>query len=62
MVNAPYHSIFMTGATEKLINEGLKGKELWSTDELAISVSNTEDGEHLFLCSAMRANLSRCRF
>ena len=48
MVNAPYHSIYMAGATEKLINQDLKGEELWTADELAISVFNTEDGKNIY--------------
>ena len=51
VVNAPYHSVYMAGANDKLCDEDLKGGELWTPDELAIPVFNTEDGEqfHIYL-------------
>ncbi|KAL4066936.1 hypothetical protein J3A83DRAFT_4165578 [Scleroderma citrinum] len=47
VVNAPYHSSYMSGATDKLCNEDLKGEELWTADELGIPVFNTEDGSDM---------------
>ncbi|KAI6129042.1 hypothetical protein EDD16DRAFT_1516096, partial [Pisolithus croceorrhizus] len=47
VVNAPYHSSYMSEATDKLCNEDLEGEELWAHDELAIPVFNTEDGSDM---------------
>ena len=47
VVNAPYHSSYLTSATDKLCNEDLGGEELWAPDELGIPVFNTEDGEYM---------------
>ncbi|KAJ7227399.1 fatty acid synthase [Mycena pura] len=47
VVGVPYHSTYLAGTTEKLITEDLKGEELWTVDELKISVFNTEDGSDL---------------
>jgi fatty acid synthase subunit beta len=47
VVNAPYHSAYLKGATEKLCEEDLEGEELWTTQELGIPVFNTEDGTHI---------------
>ncbi|KAJ6477506.1 fatty acid synthase, partial [Mycena sanguinolenta] len=45
-VGVPYHSGYLAGATEKLI-EDLGGEELWKTGDLKIPVFNTEDGTDL---------------
>ncbi|EIW84299.1 fatty acid synthase [Coniophora puteana RWD-64-598 SS2] len=47
VVNAPYHSTYLTSATDKLCNEDLAGEELWKSEELAIPVYNTEDGSDM---------------
>ncbi|KAJ7762020.1 fatty acid synthase [Mycena maculata] len=47
VVGVPYHSAYLAGATEKLIEEDLGGEELWKVEELAIPVFNTEDGSDL---------------
>ncbi len=44
-IGVPFHSPYLAGATEKLINEDLKGEELWSTSELSTAVYNTETGK-----------------
>jgi fatty acid synthase subunit beta len=49
-VNVPYHSEYLAGQTEKLVQEDLGGKELWSPAELAIAIYNTEDGESFNFC------------
>ena len=38
-----YHSDYLKGVTEKVV-EDLKGHELWTNKDLAISVYHTEDG------------------
>ncbi|KAF8206176.1 fatty acid synthase [Mycena galopus ATCC 62051] len=47
VVGVPYHSAYLSGATEKLIAEDLAGEELWKAEELKIPVFNTEDGTDL---------------
>jgi hypothetical protein len=44
VVGVPYHSEYLAGATEKLIEEDLEGEELWSAKDIKIPVYNTEDG------------------
>lgn len=44
VVNVPYHSQYLEGATKKLIEEDFGGEELWTPKDLAIPVYNTEDG------------------
>ncbi|KAL0065236.1 fatty acid synthase alpha subunit Lsd1 [Marasmius tenuissimus] len=46
-VNAPYHSKYLRPATQKLVEEDLKGDPLWKSDELRIPVFNTEDGSDM---------------
>lgn len=46
-VNVPYHSEYLAGQTEKLVQQDLGGKELWSASDLAIAIYNTEDGTSL---------------
>ena len=43
-VNVPYHSEYLAGQTEKLVQQDLGGEELWSASDLAIAIYNTEDG------------------
>jgi fatty acid synthase subunit beta len=58
VVAAPFHSIYMNGTSEELLEEDLDGEELWRPEDLAIPVFNTEDGKsvlqrtcHLYLMS-----------
>ncbi|RDB25744.1 Fatty acid synthase subunit alpha [Hypsizygus marmoreus] len=48
VVGVPYHSEYLVGATEKLVDEDL-GEELWQAQDLKIPVFNTEDGSDLRL-------------
>lgn len=59
VVNAPYHSTYLAGATDKLYDEDLGGKELWSSDELKIPVFNTADGEYMHVSSSTPAEQLR---
>jgi fatty acid synthase subunit beta len=45
VVAAPFHSIYMNGTSEELLEEDLDGEELWRPEDLAIPVYNTEDGQ-----------------
>jgi hypothetical protein len=47
-VNVPYHSEYLAGQTEKLVQQDLGGQELWSASDLAIAIYNTEDGEFTY--------------
>ncbi|KAE9399788.1 fatty acid synthase [Gymnopus androsaceus JB14] len=47
MVSVPFHSVYLSKATDKLLAEDLKGEELWKPEELRIPVFNTEDGVDL---------------
>ncbi|KAF5337910.1 hypothetical protein D9758_013124 [Tetrapyrgos nigripes] len=47
VVNVPYHSDYLRTATDKLLNEDLKGEELWKSSDLKIPVFNTEDGSDM---------------
>jgi len=44
VVGVPYHSEYLAGATETLVEEDLEGEELWSAKDIKIPVYNTEDG------------------
>ncbi|GLB40343.1 putative protein with domain of unknown function (DUF1729) [Lyophyllum shimeji] len=46
VVGVPYHSDYLSGATEQLVNEDL-GEELWQPQDLKIPVYHTEDGSDL---------------
>ncbi|KAF8656258.1 hypothetical protein AX16_002694 [Volvariella volvacea WC 439] len=46
-VGVPYHSEYLDGVTDKLVNEDLKAEELWKASDLKIPVYNTEDGSDL---------------
>jgi fatty acid synthase subunit alpha len=51
VVNVPYHSDYLQGATEKVFEIDLEGKELWTPEQLAIPVFHTGDGAFcLFVC------------
>ena len=43
VVGVPYHSQYMAGATDKVM-EDLKGEELWTPADLKIPVYHTENG------------------
>ena len=43
-VGVPYHSDYMNGATEKVMDD-LKNEELWNSKDLAIPVYHTENGQ-----------------
>ena len=44
VVNVPYHSRYLEGATKELVEEDLSGEEIWTTKDLGIPVYSTEDG------------------
>lgn len=44
-INVPYHSSYLTGATQKVCEQDLQGQEVWSPEELTMAVYHTEDGE-----------------
>lgn len=44
VVNVPYHSKYLEGATKKVFEEDLGGEELWTPKDLGIPVYNTETG------------------
>lgn len=45
LVNVPYHSPYLLGATQKLTQIDLKGEDVWDVSDLDMAVYNTEDGE-----------------
>ena len=45
LVDVPFHSPYLADAVDVLLNEDLKGEELWESDELQIPVYHTADGE-----------------
>lgn len=47
VVNVPYHSDYLKGATDKVFDIDLEGKELWTPEELAIPVFHTGDGKFI---------------
>ncbi|GBE87869.1 fatty acid synthase [Sparassis crispa] len=47
VVGVPFHSHYLEGMTKKMFEEDLEGEELWTKEELAIPVYNTEDGSDL---------------
>ncbi len=47
-VGVPYHSDYLTGATEKVMQD-LEGEELWKAKDLVIPVYHTEDGKLISL-------------
>jgi fatty acid synthase subunit alpha len=44
VVSAPYHSMYMNEAPEKLFQEDLEGEELWRPEDLQMPVFHTESG------------------
>ncbi|KAJ7077160.1 fatty acid synthase [Mycena belliarum] len=44
VVGVPYHSAYLAGATDKVMEEDLGGEDLWKAEDLQIPVYNTEDG------------------
>ncbi len=44
-IGVPFHSPYLVGATDKLIEEDLEGEELWSAADLSMAVYHTETGE-----------------
>lgn len=44
-IQVPYHSPYLQGQTEKLTQQDLEGQDLWSAQDLAIAVFDTETGE-----------------
>ena len=44
VVGVPYQSEYLAGVAEKVLNEDLKGVELWKSGDLRIPVYNTDDG------------------
>ena len=50
VVGVPFHSQYLQGAADKVIDEDLHGEELWTPEGLQIPVYNTEDGEsHIWM-------------
>jgi fatty acid synthase subunit alpha len=53
VVAAPFHSVYMNGASERVCQDDLGGEELWKTEDLHIPVYHTENGSlfaHLSIC------------
>ena len=53
LVGVPFHSPYLTDTVDILLNDDLKGEELWEADELQIPVYHTADGECLGIACAM---------
>ena len=51
LVNVPHPNNYLQGATDKVFDIDLEGKELWTPDELAVPVFHTENGALLVLAS-----------
>ncbi|EIN09976.1 fatty acid synthase [Punctularia strigosozonata HHB-11173 SS5] len=47
VVGVPYHSPYLKDGIEKMLEQDLKGEELWKGEELGIPVYHTEDGSDL---------------
>ena len=47
VVGVPYHSDYLKGLTERVIEDDLKNEELWLAKDLKIPVYNTEDGKRI---------------
>lgn len=47
VVNVPYHSEYLKGATEELFEYDLENQELWTPADLAIPVFHTENGAYI---------------
>jgi fatty acid synthase subunit beta len=59
VVAVPFHSIYMDGMLEELVEEDLGGEELWRSKDMAIPKYNTKDGQ---LISALYNLLSSDNF
>jgi malonyl CoA-acyl carrier protein transacylase len=44
-INVPYHSPYLQGATQKLVEEDLQGEELWQASEIKLGLYHTESGK-----------------
>lgn len=44
VVGVPFHSQYLQGATDKVVNDDLDGEELWTPEGLHVPVYHTEDG------------------
>ena len=49
LVGVPYHSDYLDGAADTVVEEDLEDGELWEAKDLKIPVYNTEDGTFLYL-------------
>lgn len=45
-INVPYHSPYLQGATQKLMEEDLAGQELWQASEIKLKLYHTESGTY----------------
>ena len=59
VVGVPYHSEYLAGTTDTLIEEDLEEDELWEAKDLKIPVYNTEDGALLCNITQKYANFSQ---
>ncbi|KAH9950013.1 fatty acid synthase [Amylocystis lapponica] len=58
LIGVPYHSHYLEGVTEKMLQEDLGGEEVWKPEELGIPVFNTENGSDLrSLTTSLTASL-----
>lgn len=48
-VNVPYHSPYLQGATDKVMQIDLKGEELFTQAQLSMAIYHTGDGESRLL-------------
>lgn len=44
-VNVPYHSPYLTGATQKLLEQDLSGEEVFTPSDPSMAIYNTENGK-----------------
>jgi fatty acid synthase subunit beta len=44
-VNVPYHSPYLVGATQKVVEQDLKGEEVFTTSQPSMAIYNTENGK-----------------
>ena len=51
LVGVPYHSEYLNGVTDTVVEEDLEDEELWEAKNLKIPVYNTEDGIFLSLAN-----------
>ncbi len=47
-INVPYHSSYLNGATEALVQKDLNGEDMWKVTDLPMAIYNTENGEYFF--------------